>query len=313
MRRLRDAAEFADVGAGDEAAGLAERITRPLRRLALDRSQHVVEFGQHVLRQRVGAGALLVEHQPGDAVVVAARAANAAMGPAPCGASSTRERAELQIARPSNARAGFGAGDFVIGALYTVSISMAPPCPPPMHSVAMPRLWPSRFMALTRCSTMRLPLAPTGWPSADRAAVDIELVARDRAGGALEAQRLAAELVVLPGGETGQHLRGERLVQLPQLDVAELRAVPPQERGRAQHRAEPHDRRIERRPFAVDDDRRGVSPCFFTASSDARITQDAPSVICELLPAVTLPQGRSNAGFSLASVSTVLSGRTPSS
>ena len=47
---------------------------------------------------------------------------------------------------------------------HTVSISMAPPSPPPMHSVATPRLVPSRFIALTRCSTMRLPLQPTGWP-----------------------------------------------------------------------------------------------------------------------------------------------------
>ena len=58
---------------------------------------------------------------------------------------------------------------------------------------------------------------------------------------------------------------------------------------------------------------RGCSLCSFTASSEARMTHDAPSVICELLPGVTLPQGRSNAGLSLASVSTVLSGRTPSS
>ena len=57
----------------------------------------------------------------------------------------------------------------------------------------------------------------------------------------------------------------------------------------------------------------GVRPCFATASSDARITQDAPSVICEELPAVTLPHGRSNTGLSLASVSGVESGRTPSS
>src|SRR5688572_26284396 len=47
---------------------------------------------------------------------------------------------------------------------HTVSISMAPPRPPPMHSVAMPRLVPSRLIALTRCRTMRLPLQPTGWP-----------------------------------------------------------------------------------------------------------------------------------------------------
>ena len=48
----------------------------------------------------------------------------------------------------------------------------------------------------------------------------------------------------------------------------------------------------------------GLRLCFFTASSEARITQDAPSVICEELPAVTLPQGRSNTGRSFASVST---------
>ena len=34
---------------------------------------------------------------------------------------------------------------------------------------------------------------------------------------------------------------------------------------------------------------RGVRPCFFTASSDARITTDAPSVICDDEPAVCTP------------------------
>ena len=57
----------------------------------------------------------------------------------------------------------------------------------------------------------------------------------------------------------------------------------------------------------------GVSLCFATAASEARITQEAPSVICEELPAVTWPQGRSNTGLSFASVSAVESGRTPSS
>ena len=57
----------------------------------------------------------------------------------------------------------------------------------------------------------------------------------------------------------------------------------------------------------------GVNLCLATASSEARITQDAPSVICEELPAVTWPQGRSNTGRNFASVSGVESGRTPSS
>ena len=41
-------------------------------------------------------------------------------------------------------------------------------------------------------------------------------------------------------------------------------------------------------------------------------TAEAPSVICDELPAVTLPSGL-NAGLSLASVSTVVPGRMPSS
>ena len=57
----------------------------------------------------------------------------------------------------------------------------------------------------------------------------------------------------------------------------------------------------------------GVKPCFATASSDARMVHEAPSVICDELPAVTWPQGRSNTGLSFANVSGVESGRTPSS
>ena len=57
----------------------------------------------------------------------------------------------------------------------------------------------------------------------------------------------------------------------------------------------------------------GVRPCFATASSEARMVHDAPSVICEELPAVTCPQGRSNTGLRPANFSGVESGRTPSS
>src|SRR5712691_12874965 len=41
---------------------------------------------------------------------------------------------------------------------------------------------------------------------ANGAAVDIELVARDAPGGGAETENLAAERVVLPGGEAGEHL-----------------------------------------------------------------------------------------------------------
>src|SRR5262245_48482896 len=60
-----------------------------------------------------------------------------------------------------------------------------------------------------------------GMAEAYCAAVHIQLVARNPAGGAGEPQHLAAEGVVLPGGEAAEHLRRERLVELPQPDVAE--------------------------------------------------------------------------------------------
>src|ERR1700722_2438864 len=89
---------------------------------------------------------------------------------------------------------------------------------------------------------------------ADGTAIDIEPIARDFSRGARKAERLAAEFGVVPGGEAAEHLRGKRFVQFPQLDVAETKLMAFQDRGRAIDRPEPHDRRVERRPFAVDDD-----------------------------------------------------------
>jgi hypothetical protein len=50
-----------------------------------------------------------------------------------------------------------------------------------------------------------------------------------------------------------------------------------------------------------------------TASSEASTSQTPPSVICELLPGVTLPYLRSKKGFSLARPAIEESRRTPSS
>ena len=58
---------------------------------------------------------------------------------------------------------------------------------------------------------------------------------------------------------------------------------------------------------------RGRRPSALAFSSLMMSTAEAPSVICEELPAVTLPPSGLKAGLSLASVSTVLSGRMPSS
>ena len=136
---------------------------------------------------------------------------------------------------------------------YTVSISMAPPCPPPIHSVAMPRLVPSRFIALTRCRTMRLPLQPTGWPRLIAPPSTFSLARSSLPRGAIKPQDLAAELFVVPGRQASQHLRREGLVQFPGLDVLKRQFVALQQLGRRHHRPQPHDRGIERRPLAVDD------------------------------------------------------------
>ncbi len=120
---------------------------------------------------------------------------------------------------------------------------------------------------------MRLPLAPDRMAKPDGAAVDVELVARDRSGRAVKTERFAAEGPVPPGGETGQHLRRKSLVQFPQPDVAQRQGVPAQDGGRAQHRAKPHDRWIERRPFAVDDHR---ARCQFMLGHRLLRCQDHP-------------------------------------
>ena len=58
---------------------------------------------------------------------------------------------------------------------------------------------------------------------------------------------------------------------------------------------------------------RGVRPRLVARSSLMMSTAAAPSVICDELPAVTLPSSFLKAGLSWASVSTVVSGRMPSS
>src|SRR3954453_16029014 len=53
-----------------------------------------------------------------------------------------------------------------------------------------------------------------GMTEADRAAIDVELGAINSAGRFVEAEHLAAELLILPRGEAAEHLGGKRLVEL---------------------------------------------------------------------------------------------------
>ena len=98
--RIGGAAEFVDVGAGDETGFLGGADDEPGRPLALQRRQHRFEFFDQIGRQRVGAGALAIEQQPGDAVGIAGQleVAVGASQRSGCGpSSSTRSPRRFMI------------------------------------------------------------------------------------------------------------------------------------------------------------------------------------------------------------------------
>src|SRR5262249_49519912 len=184
---------------------------------ALELGQSLVGLAGLLLRRRVGARPRLVERKPGDGVLVAGEP------PVPEGAARGRrpgKRAKLEIARRQDgpgfshlhrldqhgaalpAANAFG-GDALLD-------------PEPLHRVDEMQ----HDAVAARSDRMAEP---------DRAAVDVELVARYAPERALEAEQLAAERLVLPGGEAGEHLRRERLVQFPQPDVAERQPMPAQD------------------------------------------------------------------------------------
>ncbi len=146
------------------------------------------------------------------------------------------------------------------------------------------------------------------------AAIDVQVLLIQFSKSGIKTQLLLAVLLVLPRGEAAQHLRGEGLVDLPVVDAIQLEAVALQDRRGGMHRAEAHLRRIEARPLRSRGcGRWAAGRASSPHLSDARISQAAPSVICELLPGVTLPYLRSKKGLSLARFSTEASLRTPSS
>jgi hypothetical protein len=134
----------------------------------------------------------------------------------------------------------------------------------------------------------------------DRAAMHVDPLRRQRTKRLGQTELLTAVLCRLPGGETAEHLRGEGLVDFPQVDVVEGELMPLQDRRRRMHRAEPHLRRVKAGPVAVGDSAERRELPLATAASEARISHAAPSVICELLPGVTRPYLRSKKGLSLA-------------
>ena len=91
-------------------------------------------------------------------------------------------------------------------------------------------------------------------------------------------------------------------------------AQPRRELLHRRHRPDAHDARRRRRRVAMPSTRaRGMQPVLaHRLASEARIKAPAPSLTPEALPAVTVPSGRT-IGFSLASVSSVVSARGCSS
>src|SRR5713226_3409487 len=161
---------------------------------------------------------------------------------------------------------------------------MAPPCPPPIHSVAMPRLVPSRFIALTRCSTMRLPLQPTGCPrliappstfsfvwSICPAAPSSPRISRQNFS-SFQAARHPSTWVANASFNSQVSISPSANLLRFKSSVADSTGPRPMMLGSsADH-------------WLSTITALGVRPCFLTASSDARMVHDAPSVICEELP-----------------------------
>ncbi len=133
------------------------------------------------------------------------------------------------------------------------STSMAPPRPPPMQIVAMPRLAWLRRRTCNRCSTMRAAGSTDRVANRHRPAIDVQTIFRDFAQGPRQIELLAAIGIILPGRLASQHLRGEGFVQFPVIDVGQAQAVALQDGRRGMHRAEPHLLRLQASPFAVDD------------------------------------------------------------
>jgi hypothetical protein len=180
------------------------------------------------------------------------------------------------------------------------STSMAPPCPPPMQMVAMPRLPPAcgagRAAGAARCARRGADRVA----ERDGAAVDVELAPSSAPSGAARPS-CSGSRRVLPGLEAADDLGGEGFVDFPGVEVVEAEAVALQDGRRGMHRAEAHLRRIEAGPLRCRRCADRLRPCFSTASLEASTSQAAPSVICELLPGVMLPYFLSKKGLSLAS------------
>ena len=161
---------------------------------------------------------------------------------------------------------------------------------------------------------IRVPVAANGWPTATLPPLtlsllrSIEPIARSRP------SRSRQNLLRLPRFQRRERLRGERFVDLVEVEVLEreVRFGEHRRHGvRGRHQQALPSRR-SRRPLRAraSGTRRSAIRARCAQSSDASSTADAPSVSGVLLPAVSVPPGpRSNTGLSFASCSRLVSVR----
>ena len=174
----------------------------------------------------------------------------------------------------------------------TASMSAAMPWPPPMQAVARPRFKPRRRSSRVSVSSSRVPVMPSGWPSAIAPPLTLT---RSRSS---------------PSSfSTDEILRRERLVDLDQIDVVQRQAGPLEHLARRRRRTHPHQRRLDADVGPVRQPRRAASgrdPS--RPAPDASSSAAPPSTMPLALPAVTQPF-LLNAAGSFASPSIVESGR----
>ena len=86
-----------------------------------------------------------------------------------------------------------------------------------------------------------------------------------------------------------QHLRGERFVQLDQIDLLERQPGGLQRLAYGRHRADAEAFGLDAGGREATNRASGCRPCSRANSADVTITAAAPSLVCDELPAVTVP------------------------
>src|SRR5439155_6092957 len=278
--RVLDLGELFDVGAGDESGVLTGADDEPPRIVRAQLIENPVELRHRVRGQDVRGCAFLVERQPDDVVAVGL------------------ELPVLVFARHDD---------------YSASTSIAPPRPPPMQIEAMPRLPFLRLRACSKCSTMRAPEAPTGWPSAMAPPSTLSFPAS------------SSPIAPSRPSSSRQYLSSFHAARQPSTWAANASLISQTSRSLSFSPwrlsigvaacTGPRPICAGSRPAHCESMIRpsGFRSWRFTASSVAITSHAAPSVICEEFPAVTLPYFRSKKGLSFARFSAVESFRTPSS